>query len=78
MITRGAVSASTPSPACHHDNTPYTPTLPTPWYSAEPESAIAGVAWVLRAFGGGVRAKSPVEQTGSVGYAFARILRGRH
>jgi hypothetical protein len=36
MITQGAVSASTPSPACHHDNTPYTPTLPTPWAPAWP------------------------------------------
>jgi hypothetical protein len=47
-------------------------------YSTEPESTIFGVACVLSTFGRGVRANCPLEQTGSVGYAFARTLRGRH
>jgi hypothetical protein len=75
MITRGAVSASTPSPACHHDNTPdfadalvFSRTGKRHWRCG---LAITSIRWRCTS-------KLLVEQTGSVGYAFARTLRGRH
>lgn len=47
MITRGAVPASTPLPACHHGNTPYTPTLPRPCDPAPYRNGVRGSTSIL-------------------------------